>query len=179
MLYKKLFFLQCFSTKSTSQFESTKKLMPELTTKAFVWINMQGDRRSTAFLGTKKIRTPHLEDDILILQKVELKLTSKGPGLQPITEKILNNTFWQGERYFLRSNSMSKAHFAQLLQTRHTPRLTGDVRCKFYTFINLILMQVWSNISHVHTLVIRLYISLKKSQIFILLLHTHVHILNI
>lgn len=59
--------------------------MPERTKKVFVLINTKGDKESIWFLDTK-IGTSHREDDILILQKLTLKLMSKGPGLQPNIE---------------------------------------------------------------------------------------------
>lgn len=62
--------------------------MPELTKKkkkVLLMINTQGDKGSVWFLDTK-IGTPHTDDGILILWKLKLKLTSKGPGLQPNIE---------------------------------------------------------------------------------------------
>lgn len=54
--------------------------MPELTKKS-PCIDKYTRRQSIRFLDIK-IRTPHKDDGILILQKLTLKLMSKGPGLQ-------------------------------------------------------------------------------------------------
>lgn len=138
-----------FQPKVQLSLKAQQKLMPELATKAFVWINRQGKKCciSRYWEDQDATRGGQHFDSAEGRAKTDVKRTRTSASHL----KTHYNTFWQGERYFLKSNSVSKAHFAQLLQTRHIPRLTGDLKCKFYTFTNFILMQGWSNISHVHT----------------------------
>lgn len=167
MFYKKLFFLQCFWTKSASQFKHTKTfhawIDQKKKKKVPVLKDKQGDKGSIGFLDTKT-GTPHIEDSILHLQKLTLNLMSKGPALQSKWKFLSKNILWQGRGIFWRVSHWPNPTLLNCFKHDILPGLT-DVGHKFY--INNRFTKHDQTILHTHTYTHRGYMSLHQPDKFI------------
>lgn len=115
-----------FQPKVHLSLKAQKKFMPEKSWQknVLVLINMQGDKGSSGFLDTKKNQDSTHRGWHFSSSQGSIKADVKRSRTWANHWKLPNNDiFWQQERYFLKGNSMAKPHFAQLLQTRHTPKL--------------------------------------------------------
>lgn len=123
-LYKKLFFLKCFSTKRHLSLRAQKNFMLELTKKKSPF-NDKYTRRQRKRLVSGHQDWDHTHrgwhfDSVEAKIKTDIKRTRTSAKYWKFPSK---NILHLGKRYFLKRIAMAKPHFAQLLQASRRCRM--------------------------------------------------------